>query len=106
MAHGVIKLRARSQYDEQHDTNIVSPALSNRDALKDFIEFFDLPVYLSGANAHAAGIQYRVRATMNDNAATSQQFGKITVRPHAGKPLEIGGTIAAVVFIVPETDRG
>src|SRR5690606_26921032 len=57
------------------------------------------------ADAHAAGIEHRVGAAIDDHAAVAGQLHIVAVAPHPGEALEIGGAVPGSIRIVPEADR-
>jgi hypothetical protein len=100
----LVQLAAGAQHDEEDDTGVVLPFLANDEALLDFVELFDLAVDLGRADAHAAGVQGRVRAAADNDAVMLGELDIIAVAPDVGELLEIGGAILLVVGIVPEAD--
>jgi hypothetical protein len=70
----------------------------------DFVDLFDLAIDLGRADAHAARVQCRVRAAVDNDAVMLGELDIIAVAPDVGEPLEIGGAILLVVAIVPEAD--
>ena len=64
----VVQRQAVGQYDEQHDADVVLPALADRDALADLRQLLDLAVDLGRADAHAAGIEHRVGTAVDQTA--------------------------------------
>jgi hypothetical protein len=58
---------------------------------------FDLVVDFRRADAHAAGIERRVRAAMDDHAAMLGPFGEIAMAPDIVEAGEIGGVVFRAV---------
>src|SRR5690606_17751522 len=52
-----------------------------------------------------AGVEDGIRAAMDDQPVVFGLLGIITMGPHAGKALEVGGAVAAAVRVVPEAQR-
>src|SRR5690606_26443531 len=94
-----------TQYHEQHHPHISLPLLADGDRLHYLVDAFHLPVDLGRADAHATGVEYGVRAPVDDQAAVGPLLGIVTMGPDPGETLEVGGAIAAAVRIVPETQR-
>ena len=63
-------------------------------ALEHLGQLLDLAVDLRRADAHAAGIEHRVGAAVDDHAAVLGQLDIVAVAPDAREALEIGGVIA------------
>ena len=55
--------------DEEHDPLVVVPLLPDDEALQHLVELLDLAVDLRRPDADAAGVQHRVRAPVDDEAA-------------------------------------
>ena len=55
------------------------------------LEGFDLAINFSGADAHPARVQHRVRTAIDDHAAALGDLSVIAVTPDIGKAFEIGG---------------
>ena len=81
------------------------PILADGDGLLHFRNLLDLRVDFRRPDAHAAGIERRVRPAVNDDTAVSGPLGEIAVAPDVRKPLEIGGVVFLAVGIVPEHHR-
>ena len=79
--HRVVERDARAQPHEQHDAHVVVPILADADRLDDLRHLLDLVVDLRRADAHAAGIERRVGAAMDDDAAMLGPFGEIAMAP-------------------------
>ncbi len=79
--------------------------LADAERLGDLRHLLDLVVDLGRADAHAAGIERRVGAAVDDHAAMLGPFGEIAVAPDVVEALEIGGVVFLAVGIVPEGDR-
>ena len=94
-----------AQFYKQHHPHIVIPLLAHTQAFKNFIQVFYLPVNFGCTNAHAAGIQGGVRAAKDDIASVFRSLGKVSLRPHTGYFLKVGGFVFAAVIIVPEEHR-
>src|SRR4249920_1260908 len=56
--------------DEEDHAGVVLPFLADDKALLDFVELFDLAVDLGRADAHAAGVQGRVRAAVDNDGGS------------------------------------
>ncbi|MNE06355.1 hypothetical protein D3C80_989420 [compost metagenome] len=72
------------------------------DALQHLVDLLYLAVDFCGANAHAAGIEHRVRAAVNDHAAFRRLFGIVALGPDTRELAEIGGMEALGLRVVPE----
>src|SRR5262249_31179454 len=83
----------------------VLPVLADHDALQDLRQLLHLAIDLRRADADAAGVQHRVGAAVDDDAAMLGQLHIVAVMPDVGIALEIGGAIAFAVGIIPESDR-
>src|SRR6185436_16261895 len=68
-------------------------------------DLLDLPVDLRGADEHAAGIEHRVRAPVDDQAAMLGFLAPVAVAPHVWILLEVRRAVLGAVRIVPEADR-
>src|SRR6185312_6558074 len=79
--------------------------LADADRLCDLRHLLDLVVDFRRADAHAARIERRVRAAMDDDAAMRGPLGEIAMAPDIVEALEIGAVIFGAVRIVPEFDR-
>ena len=82
---------------EQHDAHVVVEILADGERLQHLRHALDLRIDLRRADPHAAGIERRVGAAVDDDAAMLGPFGEIAVRPDAGKALEIGGAVFRAV---------
>src|SRR5581483_1845248 len=60
---------------------------------------------LRGADAHAAGIERRVRAALDDHGAALGDLAPVAVMPDARESFEVRGAILLAVAVVPESDR-
>src|SRR5690606_37952370 len=87
------------------DADIALPVLAYGERLLHFRQLFHLRVDFRRADAHAAGVQRRVRAAMNDNAAMRCDFGEVAMAPDTREAPEIGAAIFRAIGIVPEADR-
>ena len=101
----VVERDARPQAHEQHDAHVALPVLSDGDALLDLGQPFDLAVDLGGADAHAAGVEHRVRSAEDHEAVVLGVQRVVAVTPDAGKAFEIGRAVAAAVGVAPEAER-
>ena len=61
-----VERRAGLQAHEQHDARVVAPFLRHDDAFGDLRERLDDAVDLGRADAHAAGVQHRIGAAVDD----------------------------------------
>src|SRR5262249_48481628 len=93
-----------AQLDEEHDAHIVLPILADDQRLQHFWHLLHLAINLCRADAHAAGIEHRVRAAVDDEAAMLRLRGEIAVAPDTREPREIGVVVLAAIGIVPESD--
>src|SRR5690349_22614014 len=84
----LVERDACSEAHEQHDAHVVVEILADAKRLGDFRHLLDLIVYLGRAYAHAAGIERRVGAAMDDHAAMRGPFGEIAVAPDVVEALE------------------
>src|SRR5690606_3541956 len=95
----------RLQADEEHDPRVAIEALVDRDAFRDVVDLLDDTVDLGRADPHAAGVQHRVRASVDDHAAAGRELRVVAMTPDAGEALEVRGAELALILIVPETER-
>ena len=100
----LVQRDALGQDDEKNDADIAIPFLADGDGFRHFRQAFHLRIDFRRADAHAAGIERRVRAAMNDHPVMRGDFGKIAMTPDAGEAREIGAVIFLAVGIVPEAD--
>src|SRR5581483_10270736 len=96
---------ALPQLDEKHHADIALPVLPDHQRLDDLVELLDLPVDLGGADAHPAGVQDRVRAAVDDDAAVLGNLAPVAVAPDVRIALEVGGAVPGAVGVIPEADR-
>src|SRR5438552_4904425 len=105
----LVERDAVAQADEQHHTYVAHlarrPILADDDALDDLVELFDLAVNLGRADAHTAGIERGIRASVDNHAVVRGELDPVAVAPDAGKALEVRGAILRAVVIVPEAER-
>ena len=108
-AERVVKVQTIAETHEQHDalvrTALASERLPDHDALNHLRHVLHLPINLSGANAHATGIQRRIAATVDDETAARRELSPVAVPPHPRPSLEVRRPILASVRIIPECDR-
>ena len=71
------------------------PVLADDEALDDFGQLLDLAIDLRRADAHAAGIERRVGAAVDDEAVVRGQLDIVAVAPDAGKALEVAARYLA-----------
>ena len=93
LAQPCIERQAWFQDHEQHNPHIVLPVLTDDDALLHLFQLFDLAIDLRGADAHTAGIESCVRATVNNHATVLSPFGKVAMMPDIVEAREIGASI-------------
>ena len=74
-----------AQLDEQHHARVARllrrPQLADRDRFLDLVDLLDLAVDLGGADAHAARIQRRIRAPVDDHGAALGELAIVAVAP-------------------------
>ena len=81
----VVECDAVAQPHEQHDAHVALPFLADGERLEHLGDLLDLPIDLRRADAHAAGIQHRVGAAVNDDAAVLASTRIVAVAPELGK---------------------
>ena len=101
----IVERETFAQLDEQHDPHVARPVLPDHQRLDDLVELLDLAVDLGGADAHAAGVQHRVGAAMDDDAAVRRDLAPVAVAPDVRVLVEVGGTVFGAIGVIPETDR-
>ena len=102
-ASSVASSRSRTKSDHAHVASCQSWPITI-DSI-DFVQLLDLPVDLGRADAHAAGVEHRVRAAVDDHAAVRGDLAPVAVAPDAREALEVGGAVLRAVRIVPEAER-
>ena len=101
----VVQRDAFAQTDEENDALVALPVLADANGLQHLVALLDLAVDLSGADAHAAGVQHRVRAAVDDQPVVCSARHPVAVAPDAGEAVEIGAVVLGAVGGVPERDR-
>src|SRR2546426_8647278 len=94
-----------AQLDEQHDPHVARPVLPDHQRLDDLLQLLDLAVDLRGADAHAAGVQHRVGAAMDDDAAARRDLAPVALAPDVRVLGEVRGAVPGAVGVVPEAHR-
>src|SRR6056297_3499417 len=105
VAEFVVQVDAVSQANKQDHAYVTVVVLADADRLDHLIELFDLAVDFGRTDAHAARIERRVRAAVDDHAAPFGQAGEIAVAPDPRMGLEVGRAVARAVVVVPEGNR-
>ena len=105
-----VERRRRASTPSRSRTNSTTRTSSSQSwpmtsALDHLRQLLDLAVDLGRADAHAAGIERRVGAAVDDHAAVLGPLGEVAVAPDVGEALEVGGAVFLAVGIVPEADR-
>src|SRR5690606_16745794 len=98
-----VQLHPLTQLHKEHHAHIPLPLLTDGDRFQHLVDTLHLPVDFRGADAHAAGVEHRVRAPVDDQAAVGPLLGIVTMGPDPGETLEVGGAIAAASLT--ERDR-
>src|SRR5690348_1491482 len=93
LAQVIVEPGAFAQAHEQDYALVALPALADRDRFQHFRQLFDLAIDFRGTDAHAAGIERCIRATVDDDAVVLGQFGAVAVAPHARHLREIRGAV-------------
>src|SRR5258705_13723269 len=93
LLQGVVKLVPGLADDKQQNPDVVVPILADDDRFLDLRKLLHLPVDLRRADPHTAGIERRVGAAVDDEAAMRGPFGKIAVMPDPLEAREIGALI-------------
>src|SRR5439155_20200291 len=101
----IVERAAFAQLDEEHNPYVARPVLPDHQRLDDLVELLDLAVDLGGADAHAAGVQHRVGAAMDDDAAVRRDLAPVAVAPDVRVLVEVGGAVLGAIGVIPETDR-
>ena len=101
----VIQRDAFAQPDEEHDALVALPVLADADGLQHFVALFDLAIDLGGADAHAAGVQHRVGAAVDDQPVVFGPCHPVAVAPDVREAVEIGAVVLGAIRVVPERDR-
>src|SRR5690606_40270255 len=97
-----VQLHPRSQLHKEHHAHIPLPLLPDGDRLQYLVDPLHLPVDFRSADAHAAGVEHRIRAPVDDQAAVGSLLRIVTMGPDPEETLEVGGAIAAAILIAPE----
>src|SRR5579863_167765 len=100
----VVERHAGREPNEEHDPLVALPALTDREALEDFGQLFDLSVDLRGANSHATRLERRVGSPEDDDAVVFGEPRPVAVTPDAGETREVRRPVLRAVRIVPEPD--
>ena len=102
---GRIQGNARLQRHEQDDAGVAGPVLADADGVPHLLEALHLAVYFRGADPHAAGVEHRVAAAVDQVAAVGGDLGEVAVGPNPGKLVEVGVMEAAAIRISPKPQR-
>ena len=94
-----VEYHARRETHEEHDPLVAIPRLPYRQALDHLRHVLDLAVDLGRADAHAAGIQRRVRSSVDDDAVVRRDRGPVAVPPDAGILLEVRLPVARALGV-------
>ena len=100
-----VQLQAFAQAHEKHHADVAFPILADGDAFNNLVQFFNLPINFRRADAHAARIERRVRAAMDNHAAARGPGHMVAVTPDIVEPFEIGAPIPGAIRVVPESER-
>ena len=79
--------------------------LPERERLEHLGHRLDHAIDLGGADSHAAGVERRVAASVDDHAAVHGPRREVAVRPHLGEPFEVRGVVALARLVAPEAER-
>src|SRR5690606_2831256 len=85
--------------------HIPLPLLTDGDRFQHLVDTLHLPVDFRVADAHAAGVEHRVRAPVDDQAAVGALLGIVTMGPDPGETLEGGASTAPAVPVAPDAQR-
>ena len=105
LAQRVVEFETGLQCDEQNHAHVVVPVLTDDNALDDLVELLDVAIYLSGADAHATGVQRGVGATVNDDAVVFGERDIIAVMPDVVEARKVGVVVLLPSRVGPEVDR-
>ena len=89
IAQLIVKNDVWPQHDEQDNSHIVIPVLTDSDTLYDLAELLDLPIDLGRTNADATWIKYGIGTSVDDQSFIGAQFGEISMRPDARESFEV-----------------
>src|ERR1700722_657221 len=93
------------QAHKETDAHIALPLLSDGERLGDLRHTLYCRIDLRRADAHAARIQDRIGAAVDDEGVVLAERRVVGVVPNSGEALEISRAIAAAVVIAPEAER-
>ena len=102
LAQCVIQRLPVAQDHEQHHPDIILPALTYTNALLNLRQALDLAIDFRGADPHTTGIEYRVRAPLDDQPTLSSEHCPVTMGPDTRKARKVGITISTAFGIIPE----
>ena len=101
----VIQCGAFAQADKQNHTNIALPFLADHDGFLNLGEALDLAVDFRRADPHPARIERRIGAAIDHITAIFRLADEIAMIPDIVKLFEIGGLIAGIIRVIPESNR-
>jgi hypothetical protein len=105
----VVEGKALAQLDEQHHPHVGCitrrPLLADHQGFDHLLELFHLAVDLGGADAHAARVEGRVGAAIDDQPVVGGDLGVVAVAPDVVEAREIRRPVPGAVVVVPEADR-
>ena len=94
-----------AQDNEQHDAGVETVALAHHDGFLNIRKSVHHTVDLRCADANATGVQCRIRAAVDDEAASVATRDEVAVRPDSGETLEVRRSKTRSVVVPPEPDR-
>ena len=97
-----VQFHPRAQHDEQHHAHVVLPALRDRDAVQHRAQALDLAIDFRRADAHAARVEHRIGAPVDDKSAVGGDLCVVSVRPDPSGVVEVRRAKARAVRVVPE----
>ncbi len=105
-SQAVVERRAWLEGDEQrHPVAAVRPFETDDEAVGNLGDRLDDPVELARPEADAAAVERRVRAALDDRAASLGDPDPVTVAPDPRERLEVALPVAVAIRIVPEHHR-
>src|SRR5665811_2075230 len=79
--------------------------MADHDRILDLWHGLDRPVDLCRADPDSRGIEGRVRAAIDDDAALRTNLDEVAVRPDSREVLEVCGVVAVSSGVLPERHR-
>src|SRR5207237_3160469 len=100
---------AGPELQKEHDARVGGffrrPELADRHRLLHLVDALDHAIDLRSADPYSAGVQRRVRATVNDHRAALGELGPVAVAPDVRVLGEVGSVVALTAAVVPEAER-